>query len=246
MLKHKQICLISFLGLLAIGLFAISGQSQPARAQRASGLGLQRHASSHALQARHYPRDHSKQQPAAVSLSFGLIDFPRSTASNAFGVNSKGDIVGGYGPIPPPGYFETTGYSLKGNTYRTLAYPGAAYSAPYGINNKRVIVGIYDTAGDGNFRGYQYKGSEFTTIDYPGAPATGSDAINNSGEVIGIYFDSRDVQHGFALKDGVYTTIDVPNSYDTEPRGINSKGVIVGDYYDFNNIQHVFIYQSGV
>ena len=246
MRKHKQICLISFLGLLAAGLFAISGQSQPARAQRASGLGLQRHASSHALQARHYPRDHSKQQPAAVSLSFGLIDFPRSTASNAFGVNSKGDIVGGYGPIPPPGYFETTGYSLKGNTYRTLAYPGAAYSAPYGINNKRVIVGIYDTAGDGNFRGYQYKGSEFTTIDYPGAPATGSDAINNSGEVIGIYFDSRDVQHGFTLKDGVYTTIDVPNSYDTEPRGINSKGVIVGDYYDFNNIQHGFIYQSGV
>jgi uncharacterized membrane protein len=247
MLKHKQICLISFLGLLAAGLLAISGQSQSPAARRVSGFGLQRHASSHARPARQHPRAQSKKQPAAVTLSYGLIDFPRSPASNAFGVNSKGDIVGGYGPMAPPPalYFETTGYTLKKNTYRTLAYPGAAYSAPYGINDKRVITGIYDTAGDGNFRGYMYKGTEFTTIDYPGAPVTGPLAINNSGEVIGIYFDSSDVQHGFTFKEGVYTSIDVPNSYDTEPRGINSKGVIVGDYYDFNNIQHGFVYQGG-
>ena len=48
MRKHKQIVLISFLGLLAVGLLAISGQSQPPAARRVSGLGLQRHASSHA------------------------------------------------------------------------------------------------------------------------------------------------------------------------------------------------------
>lgn len=244
MRKHKQIVLISFLGLLAAGLLAISGQSQPPAARRVSGLGLQRHASSHARPARQHPRTQSKQQAPAVTVSYGLIDFPRSTASNAFGINSKGDIVGGYGPIPPPFYWETTGYTLKKNTYRTLAYPGAAYSAPYGINDKGVITGIYDTAGDGNFRGYMYKGTQFTNIDYPGSDGTGPEAINNSDEVIGIYFSS-DVQHGFTFKDGVYTTIDVPNSYDTEPWGINSKGVIVGTYYDFNNIQHGFVYQSG-
>ena len=245
MRMHKQICLISFLGLLAAGLLAISGQSQPPTARRASGLGLQRHASSHARPARQHPRTQSKQQPAAVTLSYGLIDFPRSTASNAFGINSKGDIVGGYGPIPPPLYFETSGYTLKKNTYRTLAYPGAAYSVPYGINDKGVIAGFYDLIGDQNFRGYMYKGTQFTNIDYPGAEATAPSAINNTDEVIGIYFDSGNVQHGFTLKDGVYTTIDVPNSYDTEPWGINSKGVIVGTYYDFNNIQHGFVYQSG-
>jgi hypothetical protein len=247
MLKHKQICLISFLGLLAAGLLAISGQSQPPSARRVSGLGLQRHASSHARPARQHPRAQNKQQPAAVTLSYGLIDFPRSPASNAFGMNSKGDIVGGYGPLAPPPafYFETTGYTLKKNTYRTLAYPGAAYSAPYGINDKRVIIGFYDLLGDQNFRGYMYKGTTFTNIDYPGAEATAPSAINNTDEVIGIYFDSSNVQHGFSFKDGDYTSFDVPNSYDTEPWGINSKGVIVGDYYDFNNIQHGFIYQSG-
>jgi hypothetical protein len=247
MRKHKRIVLISFLGLLAAGLLAISGQSQPPAARRVTGLGLQRHAGSHAHPARQHSRTRSKQQPSAVTLSYGLIDFPRSPASNAFGINSKGDIVGGYGPeAPPPAfYFETTGYTLKKNTYRTLAYPGAAYSAPYGINDKGVIIGFYDLLGDQNFRGYMYKGTEFTNIDYPGAEATAAAAINNSDEVIGIYFDSSNVQHGFMLKKGIYTSIDVPNSYDTEPWGINSKGVIVGAYYDFNNIQHGFVYQAG-
>jgi len=245
MLKQKQICLISFLALLAIGLFAIAGQSQPPTARRASGLGLPNHASSRARQVAQHSKARSRQQPKAVSLSYGLIDFPRSTASTAFGINNKGDVVGGYGPVSPPGWFETTGDWLKSNTFHTLAYPGAAYSAPYGINDKRVIVGFYDLAGDGDARGYQYKAGEFTTIDYPGAPFTGPDAINNSGEIIGIYIDNSDIQHGFTLKNGVYTSIDVPNSYDTEPRGINSEGVIVGDYYDFNNIQHGFIYEGG-
>ncbi|MGB9071859.1 MAG: hypothetical protein WCC22_04255 [Terriglobales bacterium] len=245
MLKNKLFVAFLFLGLLGIGLLAVSGQSQPQAPRRASGLGLRGHAALFSQPAHRHPQKQRVQQPAAVSLSYGLIDFPRSTASTTYGINKKGDIVGGYGPIPPPLYFETTGYSLKGNTYRTLAYPGAAYSAPYGINDKRVIVGFYDFFGDQNFRGYQYKGSEFTNIDYPGAPVTGPLAINNSDEIIGIYFDSTDTQHGFTLKNGLYTSIDVPNSYDTEPRGINSKGVIVGDYYDFNNIQHGFIYQSG-
>jgi hypothetical protein len=243
--KQKQICLTSFLALLAIGIFAISSQSQPPTAPRAAGFGFHKHVGSQARQFPHRSKARSKQQPEAVSLSYGLIDFPRSTASTAFGINKQGDVVGGYGPVPPPGWFETTGYTLKKNTYRTLAYPGAAYSVPYGINDKRVIVGFYDFAGDGDARGYQYKAGEFTTIDYPGAPFTAPDAINNSGEIIGIYGDNSDIQHGFMLKDGVYTSIDVPNSYDTEPRGINSKGVIVGDYYDFNNIQHGFIYQGG-
>jgi len=245
MLKRKQICLIAVLALLAIGLFAISGQSQPPTAPRVSGFGRANHLTSQARQSPRHSQARSKQQPEAVSLSYGLIDFPRSTASTAFGINKKGDVVGGYGPVPPPGWFETTGDWLKGNTYHTLAFPGAAYSVPYGINDKRVIVGFYDLAGDGDARGYQYKAGKFTTIDYPGAPFTAPDAINNSGEIIGIYIDNSNIQHGFTLKDGVYTSIDVPNSYDTEPRGINSKGVIVGDYYDFNNIQHGFIYQDG-
>ena len=245
MLKHKQICLIAFLGLLALGLLAISGQSQPPAARSASGFGLQGHAGSHAPQARQHSRTKSKPQPEAVNLSFGLIDFPRSTASNAFGLNSKGDIVGGYGPIPPPAYWETTGYWLKKNTYSTLAYPGAAYSAPYSINDKRVIVGFYDTVGDQNFRGYQYKNGQFTNIDYPGAPATGPAAINNSGEITGLYFDSSNYQHGFTLKNGIYATLDVPNQFATEPYDINSEGAIVGSYYDVNDIEHGFVYQGG-
>lgn len=247
MLKHKQIGLISFLSLLALGLFAMSGQSQPPAAARASGLGLQRHAGSHARPSRQNLKSKRQQQPEAVSLTFGLIDFPRSTASNAFGLNSKGDIVGGYGPIPPwpAAYWETTGYWLKGNTYRTLAYPGAAYSAPYSINDKRVIVGFYDMVGDQNFRGYQYKGGEFTNIDYPGATVTGPVAINNAGEITGLYFDSSNEQHGFTLKNGVYATLDVPNLYVTEPYDINSKGDIVGSCYDLNDIEHGFVYQNG-
>jgi hypothetical protein len=100
--KQKQICLISFLALLAIGVFVISGQSQAPTAPRASGFGFRKPVTSQARQSPHRSKGRSKQQLEAVTLTYGLVDFPRSPASNAFGLNSKGDIVGGYGPPAPP------------------------------------------------------------------------------------------------------------------------------------------------
>lgn len=243
MLNSYRFSLRTLLSLLAIGVLSVATQAQRSQRPLPSGLGMRRVEQGSQTQVSSKAPDIAQTNPTVV---FDMVDFPRSPDSTAFGINSKGDVVGGYGPQTGPlGYFETTGYVLKGNLFKTLAYPGAATSAPYGINKSGEIIGFYDAIGDGNFRGYMYKGSKFTNIDYPGSPSTGPVAINDAGEIAGIYYDNNNFQHGFTLKKGVYTTIDPPGSHGTEPYGINSAGVIVGTYYDSGGFEHGFVLQNG-
>jgi uncharacterized membrane protein len=243
MLRNFLLSLRTPLTLLAVGLLSVVANAQRSPSTAPSGLGMRR-----TEQASRTLSINSNAQTTAqsnLSVSFGLIDFPRTPGGTAFGLNSKGDVVGGYGPIPAAGYYETTGFTLKGNTFQTLAYPGAAVSAPYGINKRREIVGFYDMTGEGNFHGYLYGSSTFTNIDYPGAQATGALAINDSGEIVGTYIDSSNIQHGFTLIKGNYTAIDPPNSVGTIPYGVSSLGVVVGSYYDLNGFLHGFTFQNG-
>ena len=191
----------------------------------------------------------SGESPApspSSSFSFGLIDFPRSPDSTAFGVNSKNEIVGIYGSNLPQWEGLTQSYLLKGNDYLKIAYPGAPYTSAFGINKQGEIVGwYYDPSGNGIWHAFLLKGKTYTTIDYPGAQYTAALNINDHAEIIGLYWNGTGMQHGFMLVKGVYNTFDPPASGGTEPVGINSSGVVVGNYVDASNNTHGFIYQKG-
>jgi hypothetical protein len=182
---------------------------------------------------------------SGISFTFGLIDFPRSPDSTAQGLNSRGDVVGLYGPNLPAYEGREQSYVLEGNTFEELVYPGAPYTIGLGINKSRKIVGGY-YGSDGNLHGFLRKGKDYTTIDYPGSDNTYATSINDAGVIIGIHYqNTENTIHGFVLKKGVYTTFDPPNSTYTEPLGMNSAGVIVGGYEDQNFVNHGFIYQQG-
>ena len=221
---------------------------------------LASYAQSPSQRASRFGRAHDGQ-PAAVSptapqrrvvhaqsgltFTFGLIDFPRSPDTTAQGLNSRGDIVGLYGPNLPAYEGTEQSYVLEGNTFQELVYPGASYTLGLGINKSRKIVGWY-AGSDGNIHAFLRKGKQYTTIDYPGSDNTYASSINDAGVIIGIHYqNTENTTHGFVLKKGVYTTFDPPNSTYTEPLGINSAGVIVGDYEDQNFVNHGFIYQNG-
>jgi len=187
--------------------------------------------------------NHQAQSPGSpdISFTFGMVDFPGQMDSAAFGVNDKGQIVGGYGTGLASGA-SNYGFLLKGTKFTLIDYPGAGWTEPNGMNDSGVIVGAYATASSSE--GFELVGKTYTTIDYPGATFTEADGINRSGDIVGAWYCCG-VDHGFLLSKGVFTSIDVPGAADTTAYGINKTGEIVGVYFTTDGDSHGFLYSGG-
>jgi uncharacterized membrane protein len=98
--------------------------------------------------------DHNR--PAFV---FHSIDVPGATSTNAWDMNSRGDIVGSYRDASGNRH----GYLLSDGIFTTFDHPDAVYTDPRGINAGGEIVGAY--ARDQ---------SEFTEIDVFGSEHNGA------------------------------------------------------------------------
>jgi uncharacterized membrane protein len=243
MLRNRRFCLSALLPVVAIGFLSISTHAQ-LPAKRVSRFG-RAHDAQPAIVSPTASQGHVVHSQSGVTLTFGLIDFPRSPDSTAQGLNSRGDIVGLYGPNLPAYEGTEQSYVLEGNTFQELVYPGASYTLGLGINKSRKIVGWYANS-DGNAHAFLCKGKDYINIDHPGSDNTIASNINNVGEIIGTYYQNASgTIHGFVLKKGVLTTLDPDGSIFTEPLGINSNGVIVGFWLDQDQFSHGFAYQNG-
>jgi hypothetical protein len=142
---------------------------------------------------------------AAGGYSFTLIagtytsfNYPSATFSEAFDVNTNGDIVGVYEDTS--GVFH--GFLLSGGTYSSIDFPGATYTQAEGINDSGEIVGLYCTTSEcvdtyQGAQGFLLSGGTFTTIAIPNEFATAAAGINNSGVIVGEYLDAAGVAGGF-------------------------------------------------
>src|SRR5882724_5723988 len=99
---------------------------------------------------------HMKQKPIlsllAISLALGAIsniagqtptfktiDFPGAASTQAWGINSRGDIVGYYVSADKSSH----GFLLSGGHFASIDYPGAAVTMINGIGARGEIVGDY-------------------------------------------------------------------------------------------------------
>jgi hypothetical protein len=234
-------------GLCVFLLIAGHSLAQQMQTAIVSRVGRQRSIARNANAPRRTQLASPIKEPgvALLSLTFGLIDFPRSPDSTAQGLNSRGDVVGLYGPNLPAYEGTEQSYVLEGNTFEELVYPGASYTLGLGINRSRRIVGWYASS-DGNAHAFLRRGKNYTNIDHPGSDNTIASNVNDASVIIGTYYQNTSgTIHGFVLKKGVYTTIDPDGSVFTEPVGINSNGVIVGFWVDQNQFSHGFVFQNG-
>ncbi len=194
------------------------------------------------------PETNSSVRPAALTFTFGTMDFPGAPASAADKINDKGHVAGRYADCLFAG--ETcpnslaagpNGFRMKGSSFAKISFPGATQTGPVGINKSDNIVGIYRLP-DNSIHGFLLKGKTYTTIDYPGARYSYALAINNSGTIVGNWSDEP--LHGYVYSSGVFTSIDPPGSLYTEADGINNAGDIVGIYCD-NVACHGYLLHSG-
>ena len=169
-----------------------------------------------------------------------MIDFPGQPASDASGINDKGEIVGGYGSA-----FDSA-FLLRGTKFTQISYPGAAWTDAYAINDAGVIIGGYGTSLT-DAQGFELTGKAYSAINYPGAASTYALGINKHGDVVGAWEAEPDnyPEEGFLLSKGTFTNIAYPGAIGTIAYSINAAGAIVGTYGNSDGSTHGFLFQNG-
>ena len=159
---------------------------------------------------------------------FTTISFPKANATQAYGINDKGDVVGLY--IDSAG--AQHGFSKVGSKYTSIDVSGDSSAEAWGINNKgQITVFAINTAG--GYEGFLYNGKTFKKIADPNEGASGTivRAPNNKGDISGAYFNSSGQEVGFLFHGGKYYDVKDPKaSNNTRPDGLNDKLEIVGRY----------------
>ena len=154
------------------------------------------------------------------------FEVPGAIATIAFGINDKGDIVGGWTDSLGHGFVR----SAKGKITSFDVPEGALGTEGDAINKKGVITGYYLDQADRAHGYIRQPDGTFTTFDAAGTD-TVPGAINAKGTVVGDY-DVNVSQHvqGFSRSpSGKLKTIKQPNSNGgTFANSINIDGVVAG------------------
>jgi probable HAF family extracellular repeat protein len=173
--------------------------------------------------------------------TFTTIDFPNATSTQAWGINSRGDIVGFYVNADKSSH----GFLLSGGHFASIDFPGAAVTLINGINARGDIVGEFGVTLTSSHRGFLLSmNGVFTPIDYPGATYTSAIGIAPGGEIVGLYALADNVNHSFLLSGERFTPIDFPGAATTGVNGIAPQGDIVGAY-KIDNAAHGFLMSNG-
>jgi len=115
------------------------------------------------------------------------LPVPGLTLSRAWGINSRGDIVGQYtDPTGSHGFLKKSPGEFIILDPEDKATTGG-WTRPIGVNEEGIVSGDYlaQVGASTKTRGFLWRGGVFTTYDAPGTTSTGSREINPSGWVVG-------------------------------------------------------------
>jgi hypothetical protein len=133
---------------------------------------------------------------------FSVIDVPMSKGTNAWKINARGDIVGGYTDADDSRKIFLL--RLREGDYGTVDVFGAGEPRldNGGINARGEIVGSYceATPCQGGAQGFMLalSGGAFERLSFPGSVRTNPFGINSRGDIVGTYEDATRA-HGFLL-----------------------------------------------
>lgn len=165
------------------------------------------------------------------------IDVPDSTLPpTAHDINNRGDVVGRIQVN-----FREHGFAILDDQLTLIAVPESEITQPFGINDRRDVVGSYGTLTEPRgTNGFLLRQGIYKTIRVPNMRRTVPMDINNKGHIVGTYSYEANPDHGFLFWNGRYITIDIPGSIQTRVHSINDHGDIVGIYQDSSFTEHAF------
>jgi hypothetical protein len=108
----------------------------------------------------------------------------------ATGINNRGDVAGFYNKTS----MQVDGFlKLSSGRFITLAYPGAAMTQTFGVNDSDEVVGTY-TTGTGNAavtHGFTWKNGKYASVNISGASSTAINGVNDEGDLVGFFTDAK-------------------------------------------------------
>lgn len=171
------------------------------------------------------------------------IDFPGALATEVFGINDFGEMIGIY---------EDQAQQLHAfrdfrGRFVTDDIAGAVQTIPFSVNDSGTIVGEDITVAGTDGHGYiETLDGRRTIVDAPGAPANSTFfiSIDNELHILGAFADASNVQHNFLVDDGQFLPFDVPASFGstfTSAQTLNDRQDIVGFFNDAAGNAHGFV-----
>ncbi len=169
------------------------------------------------------------------------LDYPGASTTWAWGVNSKGVIVGYY--TDSGEFAHSFLYDPTTESFTSFDYPGAFHTYARDINDAGQIVGAYSLdSGHTTSSGFILFKNSWITVDHPGVLCTYLNGINETGDrVAGQAQDNAWSVIGFVYQNGEFTDIIDPGASITSAGDVNSSGVVVGG----SNLRGGFLWQGG-
>ena len=164
---------------------------------------------------------------------YTTVEAPNAaTTTFAFGINNRGQIVGGYDDAMGRAHGFVRDHRGRFTTYDV---PGAFATVVSRINDRGRIVGDYfetpEAFEQGRKRGFTFDGRTLTRIDFPGALSTEVAGIDNYGRVVGEAYDTT-TGRGYVWERGRFRSINGPGDTPAGALDINERGQICGAYSD--------------
>jgi probable HAF family extracellular repeat protein len=114
----------------------------------------------------------------------------------AAAINDHGDVAGFYSKSSSQ---VDAFLKLRSGRFTTLAFPGAATTQAFGVNDSGQVVGSY-TTGTGNAavtHGFTWRAGHYTSVDIKGDSSTTVNGVNDEGDLVGFYTDVKGNTDGF-------------------------------------------------
>jgi hypothetical protein len=108
----------------------------------------------------------------------------------AAAINNHGDVAGFYNKTSTR---VDAFLKLWSGRFITLAYPGAAMTQAFGVNDSDEVVGTY-TTGSGNSavtHGFTWWDGKYKSVNISGASSTAINGVNDEGDLVGFYTDAK-------------------------------------------------------
>lgn len=114
--------------------------------------------------------------------TFKELDYPGAQATQAYGINKAGTVVGIY-EINNDGPHS---FLYQNGQYKNIDFPGAVSTHASAINNKGIVAGYYEQA-NAHTLGFVYQSGQFYPVSYPGASGTSAAGINDKDVIVGVW-----------------------------------------------------------
>src|SRR5512139_443607 len=117
----------------------------------------------------------------APAETYTHIDYPDAISTDVSGINSSGQIVGGYTDANNVGH----GFRLDHGSFATIDYPGAISTTALSINSHGDIAGFFLDSTN-QWHGYLLSDGQFFVQDYPGGTTgTFTLGVSANGTLVG-------------------------------------------------------------